>query len=157
MRNQLKQVFAAWRDRRRAHTTRHAAPGAADAGLSAVTITYEPCSDGDPDPGEVVWAWVPYEEDHTKGKDRPVVVIGRNGALLAVVQLTTKGADHPENVFVGTGAWDSARRDSWAKLDRVVQIDPSTVRRSDTVLDKQRFDDLVAALKRHHGVAISTR
>ena len=29
-----------------------------------------------PEPGEVVWTWVPYEEDPTRGKDRPVPVIG---------------------------------------------------------------------------------
>ncbi|GAB5080487.1 hypothetical protein ARTHROSP310_36360 [Arthrobacter sp. AD-310] len=27
--------------------------------------------DGEPDPGEVVWTWVPYQEDHGRGKDRP--------------------------------------------------------------------------------------
>ncbi|MGL5857645.1 MAG: hypothetical protein ACRC35_04430 [Angustibacter sp.] len=28
------------------------------------TVRYRPIADGLPDPGEVVWAWVPYEEDH---------------------------------------------------------------------------------------------
>ena len=32
--------------------------------------------DGEPDPGEVVWAWVPYEDDPAQGKDRPVLVVG---------------------------------------------------------------------------------
>lgn len=36
--------------------------------------TYSPEMDGDADPGEVVWAWVPYEENDGRGKDRPVVV-----------------------------------------------------------------------------------
>ena len=26
-------------------------------------VAYNPRTDGKPDPGEVVWAWVPYEED----------------------------------------------------------------------------------------------
>jgi len=26
-------------------------------------IAYAPERDGQPDPGEVVWAWVPYEDD----------------------------------------------------------------------------------------------
>ena len=42
---------------------------------SAVTA-YEPELDGQPDPGEVVWGWVPYEEDPSQGKDRPVLLIG---------------------------------------------------------------------------------
>ena len=45
-------------------------------------IQYTPHLDGDPDPGEVVWTWVPFEEDPTLGKDRPVVIIGRHGAVL---------------------------------------------------------------------------
>jgi PemK-like, MazF-like toxin of type II toxin-antitoxin system len=146
--------FRDWRAGRRrrrvAYTTQHAQAGLPDALLDEVTIAYEPCLDGDPDPGEVVWAWVPYEEDHTQGKDRPVIVIGRHGAFLAGIQLTTKGADHPENVFVGSGGWDPQRRDSWAKLDRIVQIDPSTVRRADNIREKQRFDQLASALQRYH-------
>ena len=42
-----------------------------------VTPEYAPDRDGEPDPGEVVWAWVPYEEDPEQGKDRPVVIVGR--------------------------------------------------------------------------------
>lgn len=95
-----------------------------------------------------MWAWVPYDEDHSMGKDRPVVVIGRAGDRLAAIQLTTKGHDHPDNVFVGSGDWDPQHRDSWAKLDRIVQVDPATVRRVDAVLDRARFDALVTAARR---------
>ena len=31
----------------------------------AAAIRYAPQPDGSPDPGEIVWTWVPYEEDHT--------------------------------------------------------------------------------------------
>ena len=37
---------------------------------------YSPRRDGDPDPGEVVWAWVPHQEDRTQGKDRPTLILG---------------------------------------------------------------------------------
>ena len=40
-------------------------------------VSYAPVPGKDPDPGEVVWTWVPYEEDHAQGKDRPVLLIGR--------------------------------------------------------------------------------
>jgi hypothetical protein len=43
-----------------------------------VQLAYDPHPDGKPDPGEVVWAWIPYEDDPTRGKDRP----GREGATL---------------------------------------------------------------------------
>ena len=55
-----------------------------------VRVEYTPHLDGDPDPGEVVWAWVPFEDDPTLGKDRPVVIIGRHGAALSGVALTSK-------------------------------------------------------------------
>src|SRR6476469_6178015 len=40
---------------------------------------YAPEADGEPDPGEVVWAWVPYEEDASQGKDRPVLLLDTAG------------------------------------------------------------------------------
>ncbi|MEO7447120.1 MAG: type II toxin-antitoxin system PemK/MazF family toxin, partial [Humibacillus sp.] len=57
------------------------------------TMTYAPRPDGRPDPGEIVWTWVPYEEDHSQGKDRPVLVIGREGDWLVALQLTSKDHD----------------------------------------------------------------
>ena len=45
-------------------------------------ISYEPeIGDGYADPGEVVWGWVPYEDDETQGKDRPVLVIGQRAGV----------------------------------------------------------------------------
>ena len=40
-------------------------------------ISYRPKADGLPDPGEVVWTWVAYEDDPTQGKDRPVLSSAR--------------------------------------------------------------------------------
>ncbi len=39
-------------------------------------VSYDPHADGRPDPGEVVWGWVPFEDDPKRGKDRPVLLIG---------------------------------------------------------------------------------
>ena len=54
-----------------------------DAG--PVRTSYAPDRDGDPDPGEIVWTWVPFEENDGRGKDRPVLVVAREagGTLLA--------------------------------------------------------------------------
>ncbi|MDT7590021.1 MAG: hypothetical protein QOE32_7571, partial [Pseudonocardiales bacterium] len=41
-------------------------------------IAYAPNPDGGADPGEVVWAWVPFEEHDGRGKDRPLLVVGRD-------------------------------------------------------------------------------
>lgn len=114
---------------------------------------YSPNVDGDPDPGEVVWTWVPYQEDLTQGKDRPVVVVGRRGDRLLGVALTSK--DHPTEpqVVVGPGLWDSEGRVSYAKVGRLLEVDPRQVRREGAVLERRHFDDVVAGVRRaHHSV-----
>ena len=113
-----------------------------------VVFEYSPCLDGDPDPGEVVWTWVPYEEDASQGKDRPVVIVGRRGDHLVGVPLTSKRHETEPQVAVGTGPWDRERRPSYAKLDRLLEINPQQVRREGAVLTRAHFDDVVAGVER---------
>ncbi len=113
-----------------------------------VVIEYSPSLDGDPDPGEVVWTWVAYEDDPLQGKDRPVVIIGRHGKYLAAVPLTSKRRDDELQVAVGTGPWDSEGRPSYAKVERVLDVDPNSVRREGAVLQRKNFDDVVAGVRR---------
>lgn len=114
-------------------------------------ISYEPRTDGDGDPGEVVWTWVPYEDDPKQGKDRPVLVIGSLGRDLAVLPLTSKNhTDHADCVELGTGDWDSSQRVSYVKLDRVLRVPSKRVRREGATLDRQRFDRVVAKLAAFH-------
>ena len=81
--------------------------------------TYSPELDGEPDPGEVVWAWVPYEDDPSQGKDRPVLVIGREGTSLACLRL----AIHDDRVVIArlqdqlATTTDHAREDQARLLD----------------------------------------
>ena len=117
-----------------------------------LSVEYRPRPDGQPDPGEVVWAWVAYEDDPTQGKDRPIVIIGRNATLLVGVALTTKNSGETADRFaVGTGAWDSQRRPSFAKTDRLLTLQPRAVRREGATFDRQRFDSLVGAIATRHG------
>lgn len=128
-----------------------------------VEISYAPRADGRPDPGEVVWTWVPYEEDPTQGKDRPVLVIGRREGLpgqLVGLMLTSK--DHDRDVAqqarlgrhwmdIGTGGWDARHRPSEVRLDRLIEVDAHDVRREGAALDRPIFDRVVAAARTHHG------
>ena len=105
----------------------------------SVTPLYAPSPNGSPDPGEVVWAWVPYEDDYSQGKDRPVLLIGRNGSRLLALMMTTRDRNNglesdPDYVDVGTGPWDPQGRPSEVKVDRVLQLDPASVRRQGAVL-----------------------
>jgi len=146
------------RERRRpAPTGRRASSGpasaaAADSELVGTRFEYSPSIDGDPDPGEVVWTWVPYEDDPSQGKDRPVVLVGRRGAVLVGVALTSKRHDDEPQFDVGAGPWDRDGRPSYAKLERVLDVDPSQVRREGAILSKARFDDLIAALRTVHRI-----
>ena len=122
-------------------------------------LRYAPFDDDRPDPGEIVWAWVPFEEDPTQGKDRPVLLIGRDGRWLVGLQLTSKDHDRDEQqerragrewVDIGTGAWDRQHRPSEVRVDRVLQLDPTAVRRQGAALDRRRFDLVAAAVRSHH-------
>ena len=124
-----------------------------------VTVEYSPRLDGDPDPGEVVWAWVPFEEDPEQGKDRPVIVIGRRGQNLVGVPLTTKRSDTEAQIAVGTGEWDPKRRQSFARIWRLLDLDPDRARREGSVLDRSRFDQVITAVDQYYEVRrpVSTR
>ena len=131
-----------------AETTRY--PGDYEG---AVRPVYSPHPDGVPDPGEVVWTWVPYEEDPTQGKDRPVLLIGRSGDYLLALMMTTRdrsnaGRTDPDYVDVGSGAWDRQGRPSEVKVDRVLRIRPADIRRDGAVLEEAMFSRVADALAR---------
>lgn len=149
----VKQVQAAQRERERGTgkprtktTPRTSQPE------HRTRIEYTPSLDGEPDPGEVVWTWVPYQDDPNRGKDRPVVIVGRVDDDLAGVPLTSKNKGRDDHVPVGKGPWDRRNRPSWAKVDRLLTIDPDDVRREGAILDKKHFDDVVEALAKYHDI-----
>ena len=126
-------------------------------------ITYSPAPGNEADPGEVVWTWVPYEEDASRGKDRPVLVLARRadaGGRLVVAQMTSK--DHDRDAVqearwgrywhdVGTGEWDSRGRPSEVRLDRLLVVDPAAVRREGATMRRDVFDGVAEALRAHWG------
>lgn len=121
--------------------------------VGRVRFAYAPDRDGEPDPGEVVWTWVPYEERDGRGKDRPVAIVaaGAPGEFLAV-QLTSKPhADAARYLALGTGAWDAAGRPSWARLDRVYRVRTTGMRREGASLARADYDRLTSALSARHG------
>jgi PemK-like, MazF-like toxin of type II toxin-antitoxin system len=122
-----------------------------------IAFAYEPHpNDEYADPGEVVWTWVPFEDDPRQGKDRPVLVIGYDGDHVLGLMLTSKDHDrdaadearHGRHWFdVGAGQWDRDRRPSEVRVDRILTLDPAGIRREGAVLDRARFDQVVAAVR----------
>jgi hypothetical protein len=146
--------------RRPAGSPQVAAPAPAPVPAAGDEIGYLPRDDGRPDPGEVVWAWVPFDEGDGRGKDRPVVVIGRRGTQLLALMLTSK--DHDRDAAdearygrvwtdIGAGPWDARNRPSEVRLDRLLVLDPAGVRREGAALDRARFDRVVAEARRVQG------
>ena len=53
---------------------------------------------------------------------------------------------------VGVGGWDRERRPSEVRLDRLVELSASGVRREGAALDRGVFDQVVAEARRYHAL-----
>ena len=121
------------------------ARGGADDYTGVVHWEYSPHLDRDADPGEIVWTWVAFEDDHSIGKDRPVAVVGRTeDDRLVALMLSSRdhGAD-PRWLGIGSGSWDEEGRDSWVRRDRILGVAPSAVRREGSILPRSIYEAIV--------------
>lgn len=121
-----------------------------------INFEYSPSLDGDADPGEIVWTWVPFEEDHSQGKDRPVLLVGRDGEYLLALMMTSKDHNNREHadsnyLDIGSGPWDSQGRASEVKLNRVIRVRPDAMRREGAVMPEDTFRLIERAWTRHNG------
>ena len=109
----------------------------------------------DADPGEIVWTWVTFEDDPRRGKDRPVLVVGRDGRTLLGLMLSSQhDRDGQRNwLALGPGDWDRRGRPSWIRLDRVLEVDEDGIRREGAILDRTRFERVATTLRREYGWA----
>jgi hypothetical protein len=116
-------------------------------------IDYAPDLDGDADPGEIVWTWVRYEDDPHQGKDRPVLVVGREARTLLGLMLSSQEERDGQRdwLALGPGEWDRDRRPSWVRLDRVLEVDEDGIRREGAVLDRSRFETVATELRQRYG------
>jgi hypothetical protein len=122
-------------------------------GVGPVRMRYSPQSDGAPDPGEIVWTWVPFEENDGRGKDRPVLIVAAESAgTYLAVQLTSKDHDgQGDFVSVGAGGWDGAHRPSWVGLDRVLRVHEGGMRREAAALPREPFERVAGRLRQRYG------
>ena len=112
-------------------------------------LVYAPDLDGRADPGEIVWTWVVYEDDPTRGKDRPVLVVGRDRRTLLGLMLSSQDhhRDDPDWVSIGSGSWDYEGRASWVRLDRVLDVPEEGIRREGAILERETFEVIAARLR----------
>ncbi|MEO8815524.1 MAG: type II toxin-antitoxin system PemK/MazF family toxin [Mycobacterium sp.] len=133
-------------------TGRPVASVSAPTAQRARRVLYAPNLGGRTDPGEVVWAWVTYEDDPGQGRDRPVLVVGRDHHILLGLMLSSLAphCDDPNWVGIGPGGWDDAGRESWVRLDRVLDVPEEGIRREGAVLERDTFELVAARLRAEH-------
>lgn len=112
-------------------------------------IVYAPDLDGRADPGEIVWTWVVYEDDPTRGKDRPVLVVGRDRETLLGLMLSSQQYHTGDSAWVGIGVgpWDYDGRPSWVRLDRVLDVPEEGIRREGAILERATFELVATRLR----------
>ena len=117
--------------------------------LGHQALSYAPHPDSRPDPGEVVWTWVPYEENDGRGKDRPVLVLARLSATTVLgVQLTSKSHEGDRGALeLGPGPWDPSGRASWVRIDRLFRVHDAGMRREGAALDASSYALVASALQ----------
>lgn len=120
-----------------------------------INFEYSPSLDGDADPGEIVWTWVPFEENHSQGKDRPVLLVGRDGEYLLALMMTSKDHNNREHadsnyLDIGSGPWDPQGRASEVKLNRVIRVRPDAMRREGAIMPEDTFRLIERAWTRHN-------
>ena len=111
----------------------------APAGERARRVAYAPDLDGAADPGEIVWTWVPYEEDDGRGKDRPVLVVGREGRDLVGLMLSSQSERADDRNWVGIGAGQVGRRRDGRRTcgwTGCIEVGEHEIRREGAVLDE---------------------
>ncbi|CQD21898.1 PemK-like protein [Mycolicibacterium conceptionense] len=90
-----------------------------------------------------------YEDDPTQGKDRPVLVVGRDQHTLLGLMLSSQDyhRDDADWISIGTGTWDYDGRPSWVRLDRVLDVPEEGIRREGAILDRTRFEAVAVRLR----------
>lgn len=118
-----------------------------------VKLRYSPQPNGIPDAGEIVWAWVPFQEDPDRGKDRPMLVIARQDTQrVFALKLTSRAqTDRRDHVSIGSGPWDRQGRESWVDIDQLYSVHHHGIRREAAPLRRAAFDRVAITLARRHG------
>ena len=117
----------------------------------AQEILYAPDMDGYADPGEVVHVRFS-EENSESSSERQVLVVGRQGHMLLGTLISTNDdhADEDNWVAIGSDSF-SHGKPSWVRVDRVLEIPESGIRRDGSIMPARRFSIVARVLRARHG------
>ncbi|WKD58864.1 type II toxin-antitoxin system PemK/MazF family toxin [Corynebacterium caspium] len=121
-------------------------------GSIARPVIYGPAMDGQPEPGEVIWFWAPTEDPSTF-QERAALVVGHNREYLLCLLISPDPTHATDDAWlgVGSGDWDEQGRASWVRLDRVIEVPLSDIRRSGAILPRGRFERIATNLRNRFG------
>ena len=82
-----------------------------------------------------------------------MLVVGReDGDLLGLMLSSQHKRDgEPGWISIGSGAWDREGRESFVRLDRVLEVAEHGIRREGAVLDRGRFERVADELRGRYG------
>ncbi len=119
-------------------------------------IFYTPDVDGQADPGEVIWFWAPADDPADPPQERAMLVVGRSRSrdvLGLLISPDEKHADDDSWMEIGVGYWDPAGRPSWIRLDHIIEVPESALRREGALFPRGRFERIASALRSRFGWA----
>ncbi|AZA08763.1 type II toxin-antitoxin system PemK/MazF family toxin [Corynebacterium pseudopelargi] len=117
------------------------------------SIIYAPDMDGQVDPGEVVWFWAPSDHSPQHVVERSLVVVARTAESIYGL-LTSPNPDHETDdhwMDIGSGPWDASGRQSWVRVDKIVTVPETHIRRQGIVMPQQRFERIANRLRQEYG------
>lgn len=112
-------------------------------------IFYAPDMDGQADPGEVVWIWAPTDGVSNPPRERAMVVVGRTRSTILGLLISCNPEHRGDDswIDIGAGGWDERGRQSWVRLDRILEVSELGTRRQGTVVPRGRFERLANRLR----------
>lgn len=119
----------------------------------ARAVTYVPDMDGQADAGEVVWANIRPKKGMIP-ELRAVLVVGRNHHRLLTLLISSRDdyGNQANWIPVGTGPWSSdADRDSWVRMDKVLEVPETLIQRRGIPLPARRFERVANELRQVYG------
>ena len=115
----------------------------------ARSIYYAPDRDGQADPGEVIWVWIQPNLPGHPARERAMVVVGRSQHLLLglLISPNPEHANEDNWIDIGSGGWDVAGRQCWVRLDKILEVPESPIRRQGAIIPKSRFERIAQRLR----------
>lgn len=126
-----------------------------EATACARNLFYAPNMDGQVDPGEVVFFLAQGDNASDQPQERALIVVGRIGDQITGL-LTSPNPNNQWKktwIDIGAGPWDTQGRQAWARVDKVIRISESDIRRQGAVIPPARFERIAMRLRDEYGWA----